>query len=459
MAIKKIKELVLNEQSDLFAIVQEIKEKTSSNGSYIEIRLLDDSGSIISKKWNTSLSDVENVTKGTVIKARGILKKSGDFPAQFILEQIRPIVEKDEINEAEFTCLIPVKPTVKIEYIESDACVFGLVKLINEKISSNGNKYINVILQDSTGVIDAKIWDTEIKDFQEKTSIVQGSIVFAEGKAEVWDNKKKFIISEIHLVKTEEIKEEDFIKISPLIGCIMYDQILKYVNGFKNEELKMLIKFIYEKYQKELIVIPASQLIHHDEKSGLLFHKFQMLRTALAIGDIYFQYDKIEDLRPVPEPEEKEIDKQEDISVEKKAEDSRIFFQELLSAGVLLHDIGKILELDTDEWAIVRDYSKKGKLLGHMILGNDIITEVSKELNISDEVTTLVKHMIISHHFEETWGAYIKPQTVEAELLHHLDLIDSKIYQFKQVLNVLQKGLFSEKQVYLNNRSIYRPEI
>ena len=451
MAIKKIKELTLNEQSDLFTIIQEIKEKSSSNGSFIEMKLLDESGSIVAKKWNTSVADISDITKGTIIKTRGSLKKNGDFPEQFIVEQMRKVVEKDNVDETRFVDLLPTIPTVKINYIESDACIFGLVKLMNEKANKNGNKYINLVLQDSTGTIDAKIWDTEIKDLQEKTSITQGSIVFAEGKLDIWDNsRRQFIISNINLVKAEEVKEEDFVKVSPLLGCIMYDQIIKYVNEWKNEELKMLVKFIYKKYQKELMILPASQLIHHDEKSGILFHKFQMLRTALAVGDIYFQYDKIEELKP------SETEKSEN---GENIENSRIFFQELLSTGVLLHDIGKILELDTDQWAIVRDYTKKGKLLGHMILGNDIVTEAAKELNISDEITVLVKHMIVSHHFEETWGAYIKPQTVEAELLHHLDLIDTKVYQFKQVLNSLQKGLFSEKQIYLNGRSIYRPEI
>jgi 3'-5' exoribonuclease len=129
--------------------------------------------------------------------------------------------------------------------------------------------------------------------------------------------------------------------------------------------------------------------------------------------------------------------------------------RDILIASAMLHDAGKIIELsDFPE----NDYTDDGQLLGHMIIGVDMLDELACGVDISPECLMLLKHMIISHHYDETWGAYQKPMFPEAELLHHLDLMDSRMNIMMSYYENLQAGEFSEKNYWLGRRA-YKPKL
>jgi len=129
---------------------------------------------------------------------------------------------------------------------------------------------------------------------------------------------------------------------------------------------------------------------------------------------------------------------------------------ELFISGIILHDIGKLNELSSNENGIVEDYSTEGKLLGHIVQGAIMLHDAAMELNIPTEDEMVLKHILISHHGSEENGSPRKPMILEAELLNKLDEMDAIIYQFQDTLSSLEKGEFSENKFFLKNIQIYK---
>ena len=132
---------------------------------------------------------------------------------------------------------------------------------------------------------------------------------------------------------------------------------------------------------------------------------------------------------------------------------------DLLYAGILLHDIDKITEMVSDANGSVSDYSPEGKLLGHIVTEIVEIEEYGKRLDTDAEVLLLLKHMILSHHYEAEYGSPVRPMFPEAELLHHIDIIDARMNTMEKIEKGLTPGSFSEKVWGLDNIQMYRPSI
>ena len=133
--------------------------------------------------------------------------------------------------------------------------------------------------------------------------------------------------------------------------------------------------------------------------------------------------------------------------------------KELLYAGIILHDIEKINEMDSNVLGIVSDYTTDGKLLGHLIMGIKTIDRITREKNLDLEASLLLQHMILSHHNFPEFGSPKKPMFLEAELLHHIDMIDARVYDFAKIQNELEPGDFSQKVWSLDNRVVYKANL
>ena len=130
--------------------------------------------------------------------------------------------------------------------------------------------------------------------------------------------------------------------------------------------------------------------------------------------------------------------------------------KDLLLAGVALHDIEKLNELDSDENGAVEDYTLRGKMLGHLVMGVETIGDRCRELGIDDEKCVMLQHMSISHHYEPEFGSPKKPLFPEAEMLHYLDMTDAKMFDAEQALKDVAPGEFSDKIYTLDNRKLYK---
>lgn len=113
---------------------------------------------------------------------------------------------------------------------------------------------------------------------------------------------------------------------------------------------------------------------------------------------------------------------------------------------MILHDLCKTEEMDSNDMGVVRDYSREGLLLGHLVLGVNRIQEAANELGISGEPVLLLQHMMLSHHGEAEFGSPRKPMFPEAEALHWVDLLDARMNEMQTAIQKLKPGRFQQKR-------------
>ncbi len=293
------------------------------------------------------------------------------------------------------------------------------IETIIKKTASNGSTYLDMMLKDSSAVVSAKMWKADGINL----SIVKaGVIANIKGKTEEYNGKIQIIVETIAIV--ENVNDEIMSKLyasSPIPPGEMFEQIYTAASKLKNNELKILTCAILDEKKERLLIFPGAKQMHHASRGGLLHHTHTMLRTASAICEIYQNLDK-----------------------------------DLLYAAVILHDIGKIEEIMLSEYGIPVDYTKEGKLLGHIVQGICTIDSKAKELNISDEISMLLKHCLLSHHYFAEYGSPKMPMIAEAEILYYIDVMDARMFEISQALSTVEKGSFSPRVYALENRSMYK---
>ena len=136
----------------------------------------------------------------------------------------------------------------------------------------------------------------------------------------------------------------------------------------------------------------------------------------------------------------------------------QIIDRSLLLTGTLLHDFAKEREFTFSQLGIVTDYSRKGQLLGHLVMGAQEVCAVCAELGTPEEKSLLLQHMILSHHGEPEFGAAVKPMFAEAELLSQIDMLDSRMEIYAETLPAVPTGSFSSRIFALDSKRIYHHE-
>ncbi|MDO5707743.1 MAG: HD domain-containing protein [Andreesenia angusta] len=294
---------------------------------------------------------------------------------------------------------------------------FFLIRNMEKKTSANGKEYYDMTVIDDTGSINTKIWEAE-----KGKGIEVNDFVKIRGEITLWRDFKQFKVHKIRKVNEEDnVDIEDYIQSAPYKGADMLDTIMNYIDGFKNEDIKKLTKTIVNSKAEKLLYYPAAKENHHSIRSGLLYHILRMIKSAEKLIEVYTDLNS-----------------------------------DLVFSGVILHDLAKIEEMDANELGIVSDYTKEGKLLGHIIQGIKEIDRVSKELEIDEEISILIQHMILSHHYYPEYGSPKFPMIPEAELLHYLDIIDARLYDMDKAISDLEIGQFSPRIWTLDNRQVYK---
>lgn len=298
---------------------------------------------------------------------------------------------------------------------------FFLVKSIERKLTSTNKNYLDITLADKTGEINAKIWDCNEDD---EHKYPNNSLIKVRGEINEWQGKLQLKINKIRIAKeNDNVEIEDFIPSAPEKGEKMLELIFEYVENFKNEDIKNIVKYILNENKEKLIYYPAAKSNHHSIRAGLLYHVKRMLLTAERLCEVYSNINK-----------------------------------DLLIAGVILHDIAKVDEMDSNELGIVSDYTREGKLLGHIIQGIVNINRAAKQVNADEEISLVLQHMILSHHYEPEFGSPRKPMIPEGELLHYIDMIDARMYDMEKALRKIEPGEFSERIFTLDRRQLYNPK-
>lgn len=298
---------------------------------------------------------------------------------------------------------------------------FFVIKSVDIKVTnnSNTNKYLDFNLGDATGDINAKLWECT-EELENKFK--QSSLVKIKGTVNEWRGKLQLKIEIIRLTEeSDEVKICDYVAVAPYSPEVMYDDILNYLSKIINTDIQNIVTNILSDNEVKLMHYPAAKSNHHSIRSGLLYHTTTMLKAGEKLSEIY-----------------------------------TFLNTDLLYAGIILHDIAKIYEMDASELGIVSEYTVEGQLLGHIVQGVKMIETASIEVKADKEVTMLLEHMVLAHHYEAEYGSPKKPMIPEAEMLHHLDIMDARMYDMNKALLDTEKGKFSERIWSLENISVYK---
>ena len=295
---------------------------------------------------------------------------------------------------------------------------FCLVKTLEVKKTAKGLPYLDMILTDSTGEINAKLWD-----YKEELhgDIKINTIVKIRGTESMFNDAPQLRVDRIRrALESDNVRPEDFVPSAEYSGEDMYKEIYSIAENFENEELKLIVTTILSENKEKLVICPAAYKLHHAIRGGLMYHTLSVLRLAQSVCAIYPSVDK-----------------------------------ELLLSGVILHDVAKIWEFDVSDAGIVSGYSVEGTLIGHLVKGAINLDKTGERLGTDKNLLMLLEHMVISHHGEPEFGAAVRPMFLEAEILSQLDLIDARVYEVEYAVSEVEGGAFTARQWALDNRKLY----
>jgi 3'-5' exoribonuclease len=284
--------------------------------------------------------------------------------------------------------------------------------------------YFDIKLADMSGEINAKYWDVTTAD---KETFFAMDIIKVKGIVQTYNDKPQLKITMIRKAKEEDgVTQADFIRSAPVHPNDLIYTIKQTAAGIQNEAWREIVNYCLSKVEKKLYHYPAGKALHHSFYAGLSYHICRMLELAEFI------------CRQRP-----------------------FLNADLLKAGIILHDIAKTEEMEA-ELGIVSDYSLQGKLLGHISMASQWITEASITLgmNPNDEQIVVLQHMVLSHHNLGEWGSPVQPQLPEAVALHYIDQIDAKLQAVEDALDTTPDGeKWTAPIRVIENKPIFRMEV
>lgn len=298
--------------------------------------------------------------------------------------------------------------------------IFLLIKSAEAKTTRNGKPYLAITFQDTSGEMSGNHWDASEEDMELFTS---GTVVKVKGKREEYNGKPQIRINDLRVAEDgEPTNSELYVERAPMKKEEMVELFSQAIFDITNPSMNRIVRHIMNKYQKEFFQAPAAKKNHHAFMGGLAFHTVSMLTIAQTVAEQYSGINK-----------------------------------SLLFAGLILHDVGKVIELTGPT---ATEYTLEGKLMGHIVIVNEEISKACQQLKIdeSNEDVVLLKHMVLAHHGELEYGSPVRPQLLEAEVLYYIDQIDAKINMLSSAMNKTEPGSFTERIWAMSNRSFYKPK-
>ena len=264
-----------------------------------------------------------------------------------------------------------------------------LVSRKNYAETKAGKPYLALTLMDKSGEIEARVWDNA-KQLNQHTEV--GRIVSVQSQANLFRDQLQLKITSLQALETDQVSLKDFMPTSRRSTGEMDSELTGLLESITNPHLGQLLNNIFKNdMRKEFLMAPAAKMMHHACLGGLAEHTLSISGLVLKMCEHYPALDR-----------------------------------DLLLAGSLLHDIGKIEEFDFS--TVPFSYTDSGRLVGHLVIGSEMVRKQAEK--ISDFPADLLHrliHLILSHHGRYEFGSPCLPMTLEAILLHHLDDIDAKM--------------------------------
>lgn len=267
-----------------------------------------------------------------------------------------------------------------------------------ERRTGRAGDFLAIVLQDVSGEIRGKI-------FQDVDALDQefdaGEFVKIQARGNSFNQRLELVVEKIRRVmadrdRADGFREDDCIPCAPRPVDQMWQELVGRVQEVEQPELRALLLAFLTRYEARLRVWPAAQTVHHAYRSGLLEHVLKIIEIALPLADAY-----------------------------------RVR-RDLLIAGALLHDIGKLEELQYDTST---SYSVEGTLVGHIAIGVRMLHDLVREQpSFPPDLALELEHLILSHHGARELGSPVEPMTIEAFILAACDDLDAKIHQVRRHL-------------------------
>ena len=297
-----------------------------------------------------------------------------------------------------------------------------MVKSIQLRETRAGKPYCAIVFADKSGDVHGPVWE-DVDRIQE--ICIPGSVVAVRGVVQTYNNALQLKIETIQSVTDDAYPRSDFIAASHRQAGTMEQELKQLVAGVRNNYLRKLLNQIFftSDAGPKYLQSPAAKGIHHAYLGGLLEHSLSMAHICVLLSEHYDGLDK-----------------------------------DLLVSGALLHDIGKIVELENSSGAI--DYTEPGRLKGHLVIGCELIgVQAAKVKDFPEPLLTQLQHLVLSHHGRQEFGSPIVPMTAEALLLSFIDDMDAKmnlVQQLRRKINSKQMQ-WSEYQRSLERYLLLKP--
>lgn len=270
-----------------------------------------------------------------------------------------------------------------------------LVKSKTSAMTKNGKPYDNLILQDKTGSMDAKIWDPNSAGIDDFDAL---DYVEITGQVVVFGGAFQLNVKRVRKCHESEYDQADYLPVSSKNIDTMYSDLLKLIKSVKSVPLRMLLEDFFEKdeeFIKKFKKSSAAKSVHHNFIGGLLEHTLSVANLCDYMASAY-----------------------------------PILNRDLLISAAILHDIAKVKEFSDFP---VNDYTDDGQLLGHIVMGYEMVSEkIAGIPGFPGKVAAELKHCILAHHGELEYGSPKKPALIEAVALSFADNTDAKIETFKE---------------------------
>ena len=300
--------------------------------------------------------------------------------------------------------------------------ILALVTDCKVRQTVNQTPYYGLVISDGDNLSDARIWTVNLVNELAEKEIKIGTVYKMTIKVNEYGGKNQIIINRIEDVELTSEEEAKFYRTAPLSMEELKQGIKEYISRIDNPILKTVVTKMIAGASDKYFIHPAAMTMHHNYINGLVYHTYSMLRIADVCLINYPALNK-----------------------------------DLLFSGILIHDIGKTIEISD---AKIPTYSMEGNLLGHIVIGLQMLHETAKELGVLDtEEILALQHLIAAHHGELEYGSPKEPLIMEAQLLFYIDLLDSKMAGINAEVIKTDKGSNTNQIPTLNRKTLYVPNI
>lgn len=289
----------------------------------------------------------------------------------------------------------------RLDRLTPDAAGWGFFLCTGKELRAgrSGAEFLILTLQDVSAQVTAKVFD-DVGRFGAEFDA--GEFVRVEGKGTTYNGQTQLVLSAIRRVhpdqdRREGFREEDCVLSAPRPLDEMWDELAARVASVEDPHVRVLLSRVLADHQAQLREWPAAQTVHHAYRGGLLEHLTKMAEIGDALARAYGAS------------------------------------ADLILAGVVLHDIGKLQELAYD--AGTAGYTREGNLVGHIALGVMLVREMTAGISgFPGELRTHLEHLVLSHHGSREHGSPVEPKTVEAFILASVDELDARINQVRRAV-------------------------